>query len=430
MMSELTTRCIIVGASHAGVTCAFTLRQQGYDGEIVMVDADPLLPYHRPPLSKAFLLNQNENVLAPLKAEMAYDKADIQLLLGKKVDSIDANNHQVTLCHVSEEHDESRSDTHTLAYTSLVLATGATPIVPLISGIESIHNGFVLRTAHDAIILKRRIAELTQSTHRDSPIDVVVIGAGYIGLEAAASLRKVGANVTVLERESRILSRVASSVVSDYVRALHNENDVEIMTNTLVHAIEKDNDNTWVCCNNKVRLHADIILLGVGVKVDAHLATSAGLAVSRHGINVNSSMQTSNASIWAIGDCTVFPHVLYNRDCHIESVQNALDQAKVAAASICGNPATYYAVPWFWSDQFNAKLQMVGLSEGADTHITRQENNGGLSVWHFVEEQLICVEAINSPKAYVLGGRWISQQQNIDRHRLADPECELKTCVN
>lgn len=431
-MTQLDTqsRCIIVGASHAGVSCAFALRQHGYDGEIVVIDTDCELPYHRPPLSKAFLLDDDLNSPpAPLKSMSAYEKANITLLTGTRVQHIDRAHSCVTICRCGDE-ENAPNNTRTLNYTSLVLATGASAIIPPIEGMDSATNCFVMRSSSDARQLKRQFLALKQLKNTDESVNVVAIGAGYIGLETAASLCKAGASVTVIEREPRILARASSPAVSDYVSALHEEHGVKIITSTQVNSIVYHDEKQWVTCSNNERYCADIILLGVGVKANTGLAQDAGLALHPQGIQVDERMQTSDSAIWAIGDCTVFPHQKYQQHNHIESVQNALSQAKVAAASICQKSALYNDIPWFWSDQFNTKLQMVGLRDGADSSFVRRESKHVLSVWHFNQQTLVSVEAINCPKAYVLAGRWIAQQATVNKEKLVNSAIELKQCVN
>lgn len=417
--------CVIVGASHAGVNCAFELRKQGFDKRIVLIDADEHLPYHRPPLSKAFLNTSLEDAPAPLKAQSAYEKANVELLLGVKVTAVNSEANSLTIVHSSV------TKTETLEYTYLVLATGASPIVPPIPGITKAKNCLVMRNANDALALKSMLKK-----YRDTVADfhVVVIGAGFIGLEAAASLRKAGANVTVLERESRILARVASETISDHVARIHRQHRTNIVCKRNVQAVEYDSDDgvQWVVCDNGERYRADAILMGVGVRVNSELATQAGINLYNGAVCINAHMQTSSEAIWAIGDCTSFPHPEYGDNTHIESVQNALEQAKVAAKNIqqvsvarahsrVAIMATYEATPWFWSDQYDMKLQMVGLISKANNHVVREESETALSIWHFTDTRLVGVEAINSPKSYVLGAKALSNNALLDKTKLSDP---------
>lgn len=430
--------CVIVGASHAGVNCAFELRKQGFTGRVVLVDADDNLPYHRPPLSKAFLNAPLEDAPAPLKAQAAYDKANIELLLGVAVISIDSESNTLALA-ARTSGALAQAFPPSMNYTHLVLATGASPIVPPIPGIDEAEHCLVMRDASDARALKSLLNE-KQAVLPD--FHVVVVGAGYIGLEAAASLCKAGVAVTVIERESRILARVASEPVSSHVSAVHNSNGVTLVCRQTVEAVKRNSGQgvQTVVCTDGSTYRADAVLLGVGVRINGELAAAAGATMDKGAVCVNSHMQTSVAGIWAIGDCTSFPHKDYGENAHIESVQNALEQAKVAAkniqllSDINSNqiPATlsdYEAIPWFWSDQFDMKLQMVGLFAQADNHVVRRESDSAMSVWHFNGDKLVSVEAVNSPKSYVVGGRAIKNHIVLDKTKLADPAENLSTLL-
>lgn len=424
--------CVIVGASHAGVTCAFEMRKQGFSGRLVLIDADSHLPYHRPPLSKAFLNTPLEDGPAPLKAQSAYDRADIDLLLGVMVTAVNVGDCTLNLTY---DGGAEGNTFETLEYTQLVLATGASPIIPAIQGVSEAENCLVMRNANDALALKSLL-----NTKRDSlsNFHVVVVGAGYIGLEAASSLRKSGVNVTVIEREARILARVASETMSSHVASVHQEHGTNIVCQRNVQAVERDSEQgtQWIVCDNGERYRADAILLGIGVRVNNELANQASLACFKGAICVNTHMQTSNKTIWAIGDCTSFTHPEYGNNVHIESVQNALDQAKVAAKNIqqvcmaddkhdVSTLVSYESTPWFWSDQYEMKLQIVGLNGSADNQVIRKESVNALSVWHFKGEKLVSIEVVNSPKSYVAGSKIINNALIIDKGKLANSKQPL-----
>ncbi|MCL4145873.1 UNVERIFIED_CONTAM: hypothetical protein GTU68_056720 [Idotea baltica] len=401
--------CIIVGASHAGVNCGFALRKEGWDGEIILFDADPELPYHRPPLSKTYLTNEAGLATAPLKSAESYARDDIQLNLGVKIASINAEEKKVVLDNGSVQ-----------SYNKLVLATGARPLIPLIPGLNAANNVFPLRTAADV--------EGIRSALGDKPNQkVVVIGGGYIGLEIAASLKKAGAGVTVLEREERILARVTASEMSDFFHKLHQENGVEVMTGKNVTAIEYERDSSIVLCSDGSTYRADIIIVGVGIRVNIELAQQAGLTIE-NGIKVDASVRTSNEHIYAIGDCTFHYNPHYDTFVRLESVQNAVDQAKVAAASISGKDVVYNSIPWFWSDQYDVKLQIVGLSNGYDNIVIRKEEKEQpcFSIWYFRGNTLLSVDAINNAKAYVVGTKFIKSNQLVNKEKLADSTVEFK----
>lgn len=396
--------CAVIGASHAGVNFAFSLRREGWQGDIVLFDADPWLPYHRPPLSKAYLTSEDGIENNILKSAESYEKEGITLRLGTRVSAINRKEKSISVGDGSHQ-----------AYHKLVIATGARPIIPPIPGIDSAKNLFPMRTAEDANNIRNTFQESKNKR-------VVVIGGGYIGLETAASLKKLGAEVTVLEREERILARVTAPELSDFFQKLHAEHGTAIFTNKNVVAIETSNDYNEVVCSDGTCYVADMIVLGVGIRVNTELAAAAGLEIE-NGIRVDATACTNDKDIYAIGDCTFHYNPHYGRFIRLESVQNAVDQAKVAAAAICGKNPTYDAIPWFWSDQYDIKLQMVGLSMGYNQLLIRVEKDkeNCFSVWYFKEEALLAVDAVNNGKAYVLGTKFIKSGQKIDKLKLADP---------
>ncbi|MCI2283895.1 NAD(P)/FAD-dependent oxidoreductase [Colwellia sp. MSW7] len=408
MPLSVTQTCIIIGASHSGVTAAFALRKEGWQGEIIMIDSDPAVPYHRPPLSKAYLANSNEVTPPLLKPIASYEKNNITLMLGKQVSKIDSSNNNITL-----------QNGDLLSYDKLILATGASPFIPPITGIDTAQNLFTLRTQAD--VENIRSAFLASEQKR-----VVIIGGGYIGLETAASIKKMGGDVSVLEREPRLLARVTSPEMSAFFHQLHENNGVTISTEQNVQAIKTTENTQTIVCENGSEYPNDIIIVGVGVKVNQALAQQAGLTID-NGIVVNDQCQTSHQNIYAIGDCAYHHNKHYNCWLRLESVQNAVDQAKVAALSICKQDACYDALPWFWSDQFNIKLQIVGLSTGYNNLIVRKEadDEEKFSVWYFKDEELLSVDTINHAKAYVLGTKIIKNQMIINKNSLSNSDIAL-----
>ncbi len=401
--------CIIIGASHAGVNCAFALRRQGWLGEIVLHDSDVHLPYHRPPLSKGFLSGDDDLTKHLLKPAISYEKAKITLALGSRVAKIKVEEKLIQL-----------DDGDLKPYDKLVIATGARPLIPRIPGIENNSSVFPLRCADDAVAIRSAFHQLATKK-------VVIIGGGYIGLEVAASLKKMGGAVCVLERENRVLARVTAPVMSTYFEQLHASNGVQIFTQKNVKTIEPSQTMQRVICTDDGFYPADMILLGVGIRVNHELAQEAGLQVG-DGIHVDQSTRTSDSDIYAIGDCTNHYNRIYDRRIRLESVQNAVDQSKVAAAAICGKDSTYDALPWFWSDQFNVKFQSVGLSSGYDEALLREEKDEKMkrSVWYFKGDRLLAVDAANHPKAYVVGTKIIKGGEKIDRNKLLNPNQDLK----
>lgn len=408
-MSTSDQKCVVIGASHAGVNLAFSLRKEGWEGQITLVDSDPTLPYHRPPLSKAYLVSDDAIEKNLLKPAESYSKEHIDLKLDQTVDAINTDKKCIEL-----------KDQGSLAYDKLVIATGARPFIPPIPGITTAKNLFALRTAADVNGIRNAF---TSSASKN----VVIIGGGYIGLETAASLKKLGANVTVLEREERILQRVTAPHMSAFFQSLHAEHGVDVFTKKDVTGIETIGDTNTVLCSDDAKYEADIIVVGVGIRVNSELAAKAGLTIE-NGIKVDETARTNNTDIYAIGDCAFHHNPHYDRYIRLESVQNAVDQAKTAAAAICGKQPTYDTIPWFWSDQYDVKLQMVGLSQGYDNIIVREESGEGtkFSVWYFEGDTLLAVDAVNNAKAYVVGTKFIKSGEAIDKEKLKDPDTEFK----
>lgn len=400
--------CVVIGASHAGVNFAFNLRKEGWQGQIILFDSDKHTPYHRPPLSKSYIIDGdlNSNLLKSIEG---YEKEDISLQLGVKVTSINREAKSISLDNNSIQK-----------YDKLVIAAGARPFIPPIKGLKTASHVFAMRTAEDAI----RIKEAINSSEKKR---VVIIGGGYIGLETAASLKKLGAEVTVLEREPRVLARVTAPVMSDYFMELHQQNDVEILINKNVYSIEKGNGVNTVLCDDGVSYIADIIIVGVGIKVNTELAEAANLDIE-YGIKVNEFAKTNDENIYAIGDCTFHFNPHYKRFLRLESVQNAVDQSKIAASSICNKDVIYDTIPWFWSDQFDVKLQMVGLSTNYNEVYVRKEatENTSFSVWYFKDDELLAVDAVNNARAYMLGTRIIKAKQKINKSKLVDVSIPMK----
>ncbi|RKR12155.1 3-phenylpropionate/trans-cinnamate dioxygenase ferredoxin reductase subunit [Maribacter vaceletii] len=411
-MSTNTKTCVIIGASHAGVNLAFNLRKEGWEGSIHLYDSDPELPYHRPPLSKAYLTSRDSIEKNQLRSADSYTKENIALQLGVTVQAINREEKNVVL-----------GDGSIQSYDKLVIASGARPIIPPIPGIESAKNLFPIRTA--ANISSIRIA-LSKSNSKK----VVIIGGGYIGLETAASLKKLGASVTVLEREERILARVTAPEMSSFFKQLHHDNGVEVLTSKNVTSIEHKDNKNYINCADGSNFTADIVIVGVGIFVNKELAEESGI-LCKNGICVDETTKTNDNDIFAIGDCSYHHNPHYNTNLRLESVQNAIDQAKVAAAAICDKETKYNTIPWFWSDQYHVKLQMVGLSQGYNEIILRKESGEGtygdsFSVWYFKEDTLLAVDAVNNAKAYVIGTKFIKGNTKVNKEKLADSETVFK----
>ena len=388
---------VAIGASHASVQLATSLRQAGYSGDIVIVGAEPHLPYHRPPLSKTLLTQQISFDKTLLRQQSFYDKHNIQLKLGARVKSMSRECSQVTL-----------DSGETISYSKLVIATGADPIVLNLPG-EQLEGIGYLRNYDDTQSLMPYIKEGKSA---------VVVGGGYIGLETAAALRKAGMVVTVLEGMERVLQRVTSPEISAFYTKAHVTRGVNIVTNAQAIEFVGRHSVEAVQCSNGESYPADMVIIGVGVRPNTALATDAGLNVD-NGINIDEFGRTDDPDIFAIGDCTNFPCHFTNTRIRLESVPNAVEQAKSAAAYICGKELPYQALPWFWSDQYDLKLQIAGINTGFDDIvILGNMENEQFSAWYFAGDRLLAVDAINSTKDFIKAKQLLSEGQSISKQAL------------
>lgn len=400
--------CVIIGASHAGVNCAFALRREGWKGKIILYDIDKNFPYHRPPLSKTYLTSEEGTEQRLLFPKENYKTDNITLKLGIAVNTVKRKKNTISL-----------SDGSSQTYDKLVIATGARPFIPPIQGIDMANNVFPMRTADDAVNIRNTI---NNSLYKRA----VIIGGGYIGLETAASLKKRGAHVTVIEREERVLARVTAAEMSEFFTKLHLRNGVEIHTNKHVISIKRKGNYSVVACDDGTKLNADLIVVGVGITLNTELAQNAGLDID-NGIKVDETTRTNDANIFAIGDCTNHYNPHYKYHLRLESVQNAIEQAKTAAKAICNQKVIYDIIPWFWSDQFDIKLQIIGLSKGYNNIIIRKEGGkNSFSMWYFKDDELLAVNAVNFAKAFVLGAKLIKSKQKIDQMKLTDVSIPFK----
>jgi len=392
-------RCIVVGASHAGTTLALQLRREGWEGPITLVSAESELPYHRPPLSKDYLVGKKELDGVRLRPEKAFADNDIELRLGEPVLSIDSKASQL---HLKSSGVES--------YDKLALCVGSS-VRKLPLG-QDLTNVFYLRTAADATQLRSRLKAGQKA---------VVIGAGYIGLEVAAVMKQLGLSVTVLEMQGSVLPRVAGDQIASYVQRLHESNGVEFRFGTSVTALQGEGDVTNVICANGDEYAADIVVVGIGILPNTQLAESAGLVING-GILVDEFTQTSAENIVAAGDCTTHPSLLYNRTVRLESVQNANDQARVAAANICGKKTVYDAVPWFWSDQYDIKLQSTGLLTGFDEAVVRgdPESDSGFAVFYLRDGKLLAADCVARPKEFMAAKQLVKAAAPVQAKDLMD----------
>ena len=399
---------VIIGGSHAAVQLVISLRQNGWEGQITVVSEEPHMPYHRPPLSKAYLAGDSSEEQLALRAPAAYEKLDVNFMLGVSVTRIDTQAYKLEL-----------DNNQTLPFSKLALCTGARARPLPIPGadLQGVHY---LRTMDD-------VGGIQQSAA--SAKTAVIIGGGYIGLETAASLRKLGIAVTILETESRLLKRVASETTSEFYLRLHQQHGTDIRCNTMATAIEGDAAVTGVVCGDGNKISADMVIIGIGVIPNTELACDAGLDVD-NGVLVNEFAQTSHRDIVAAGDCTNHPNQMLKTRLRLESVPNATEQAKAAAASICGIEKQYAELPWFWSDQYDVKLQIAGMNQGyTDAVIRGDSGSSSFSVFYLKDNLILAADCINRPKDFMLAKKLIMQGKPTEAAALADETTELKTLM-
>jgi 3-phenylpropionate/trans-cinnamate dioxygenase ferredoxin reductase subunit len=396
---------VIVGAGHAAVQAVDTLRREGHLGPIVLVGDEPYLPYNRPPLSKKYLAGELERERLWLRSAQYYQQHRVDTRLGVRVTAIDRASQRLRL-----------SDGGELNYDKLMLCMGSTPRQLDVPGhdLAGIHT---LRTIADVDAIRADLAGARR---------IVVVGGGYIGLEAAACARHLGLEVTVLEMADRVMARVVAPEVSAFYTRRHEREGVRILCNTSVTAFAGEGRVTSVHCGER-EFPADVVIVGVGILPDVTLAAAAGLRCD-NGVWVDEQCRTSDPNVYAAGDCTNHPSVRYGRRVRLESVDNAVEQAKTAAANICGKAARHEHVPWFWSDQYDVKLQIAGLAEGYDQTVLRGDpESGSFALYYLCGGELLAVDAINSMRDFMNGKKWLAERKRPDPDKLADPNVDLKT---
>ena len=400
-MSETQTRVVIAGAGHAGGSAAARLRQLGFEGSITLIGDEPIPPYERPPLSKAWLKGEASAESLALRPAEFYATANIDIRLSTSVTAIDRAAKTVSL-----------GTGETVSYDYLILALGARARRLDIPGI-GLRGVLELRTAADADQLKAALGPDKR---------LAVVGGGYIGLEAAASARGLGAEATIIERETRVLARVACQQLSDFFEAYHRAQGVTIEVSAGVAGLEgTDGQVTGVRLTDGRLIPCDAALIGVGAVSNEEIARAAGLACDG-GIVVDLSARTDDPSIFAIGDCTKRPLPLYDRTMRLESVPNALEQAKQAAAAIYGRPQPAPEVPWFWSDQYDLRLQIAGIPFDATQIVVRGDIAAGkFALFHLAEDGLVrAVEAVNASTEFMGGRRIIQRGKRLTPERIRD----------
>jgi 3-phenylpropionate/trans-cinnamate dioxygenase ferredoxin reductase subunit len=408
-MSDLNAHVVIIGAGHAGGSLAALLRQYGHTGAITIVGDEPIPPYQRPPLSKAWLKGEADAESLALKPLAFYAENNIDFRPNLQAVKLERSARKVQLSDGSE-----------ISYDYLVLATGARAIALPIPGAD-LKGVMFLRTAADAEALKAQVGPGKK---------LAVVGGGYIGLEVAASGRALGAEVVVLEREARLLARVACETLSTFFRGYHEKHGVKFELGCSVVGFEGEGGHVaGVKLADGRTIACDAAVVGVGAHPNDELAADAGLETAR-GVVVDLEARTSDPHVFAIGDVAHRPMPIYGRMFRMESVPNALEQAKQAACAITGRPAPAGEVPWQWSDQYDLKLQIAGYAFDVDEIVVRGDPaSGRFAVFHLRGDQLQSVEAINAPPEFMMGRQLIGNRKPVDKRKLADPTVSMKEVV-
>ena len=398
---------VIAGAGQAGGQTAISLRQAGYGGRIVVCGAESASPYQRPPLSKKYLSGELARERVFLRPDNFYSRNDVELRLGSAIRAIDPEGRRAML-----------EDGGSIEFTDLVIATGSRPRRLDVPG-AGLGNVFYLRTLQDVDAIR---AELAPGRR------LAVVGGGYIGLEVASTAKGLGLEVCVIEAADRLLGRVTAPEMSDYYARAHRARGVDVRLSAAVDAFEGGARIEGVRCGADL-VPADLVVIGVGVVPDVRLAESAGIACD-DGIVVDERCATSAGHVYAVGDCTRHPNPILGRTLRLESVQNAIEQAKTAAANIAGAPSRYAQVPWFWSDQFDLKLQMVGISDGYDAVVQRGSMDADdFAMFYFEDGALIAVDAVNRPREFMACRKLVPERPRIDPARLADESIPMQEMV-
>ncbi len=404
-LATLTSTILIIGGGQAGAQAIDTLRREGFVGRLVMVSDEAHLPYQRPPLSKRFLSGELAPERLLLRHQSFYDEHQIELKLEVSAIHLQLAQRRVTL-----------STGEDVVYDRLLLCTGATSRRLTCPGAD-LPGVHYLRSMTDATALQRVMA-----THAR----VVIIGGGYIGLETAATARKMGCEVTVLEMADRVMNRVVARTVSDYFAAEHRSHGVQLICNSRVVRLEGAGRVERVVCADGGSHGADLVLVGVGASANVRLAADAGLACD-NGVVVDEYCRTSDPAVFAAGDCTSHPSLRFDMRVRLESVDNAFEQAKAASLNILDRPTIHDRVPWFWSDQYDSKLLIVGLSQGNDQQVTRGDPAlRSFSVCYLKRGELLAVEAINRSKDYMAARNLIAERARPNLDKLGDQQIALK----
>ena len=397
---------IVIGAGQAGAEVISKLRDQGHEDRLVLIGQENYLPYQRPPLSKKYMAGEMTLERLFLRPKEFYTEKNVELHIGKSALRIDPDQKIV-------EFNDGNLD-----YDHLVLATGSRPrdLPPYIGG--KVKNLFTMRDLNDA----NSIGAFMKSGMR-----LLIVGGGYIGLEAAATARKFGVDVTLVEIEERILKRVAAKETSDYIRSLHISNGVNIKEAVGLGKLEIADDKVLsASLTDGSDINVDFVIVGIGITPNTELAEGANLKIN-NGIFINDKCQTSVSNIYAAGDCTSFEYK--DTLVRLESVGNAIDQATIVAQNIMKQNTNYIPKPWFWSDQYDLKLQIAGLNTGYDDVVVRKGKNKQVSHWYFKGQSLLAVDALNDPRCYMIGKRLIEENKSPPKNQLRDENFNLKVLL-
>ena len=399
---------LIIGAGQSAIQCISTLKKEGYSGSITLVGEEEHLPYQRPPLSKGFLEDSIGKERLYFKKLEFFTENKVQLYLGLSAEKLEIDNQKVYL-----------SDNSELEFDKLVLATGSRVRYLDFPGSE-LKSIFYLRNLDDAEAIKKDL---------ETSDNLVIIGAGYIGLEAAAIAAKKNKTVTVIEMADRVMNRTVDPQISEYYLNLHQSYGVKFHFNTSLETINKASDSLEVVCSDGTEVKADSVLIGAGVIPNIELAEDSGIYCD-NGIIVDEFGQTNFKNIYACGDCTNHPNKILNKNLRLESVHNAMEQAKTVASSVMNNPMEYSQVPWFWSDQYDHKLQIVGLSGDHDLVTMRgTTNDAKFMLFYTKDEELIAVDAINNPKEFLISRKLVANKVKIKPNVISDLNTNLNDLI-
>ena len=407
ILSDSNSDILIVGAGQATGQLLISLKQKKYKGKIKVFADEKYYPYQRPPLSKKYLSGELSYERLFIKQRKFFDELDVEFNLSCRVEKISTNKKQI----------QTKEGQHN--YERLVIATGTRPRRISIDLHES-KNIYYLRNIEDAEKIKHSIKQ-NQS--------IVIIGGGYIGLEVAATAIKFGCEVTVIEQQDRVMKRVVSKEVSNFFEDYHLSEGVRFIFNDEINSIKRVNNKHEISLSTGKIIHADSILVGIGGVPNTEIAENTDIEIN-NGISIDSKCRTNINNIFSMGDCTNFWSELYGKKIRLESVQNAIDQAKVLADNIMNIDSVYDSVPWFWSDQYDLKLQIAGLSEGYDETILRgDKKTKSFSCLYLKEGKIIAIDAINRPKDFIQSKVLIQEKRRIDREKASNDDFELKQFI-